>query len=100
MIKDYLLKLKEQLFNKEEQEYLEYINERDLIIHDLTRDWNKLEIDAFNEEHSMFLAKRNEPQIKRYILDMNRHKYFNNDDYEYFKELFDRQEKDIKKLTK
>lgn len=100
MVKDYLLKLKDQLFNKEEQEYLEYINKRDLVIHDLTRDWSSEEIDSFNEEHSMFLAKRNEPQIKRYILDMNRHKYFNDDDYDYFKKLFDGQEKDIKKLTK
>ena len=32
MIMDYLLKLKDRLFNKEEQEYLEYINKRDLVI--------------------------------------------------------------------
>lgn len=100
MVKDYLLKLKDQLFNKGEQEYLEYINKRDLVIYDLTRDWSEEEIEAFNEKHSMFLAKRNEVQIKRYILDMNKHKYFNDDDYEYFKRLFDNQIKDIKKLTK
>ena len=100
MIMDYLLKLKDRFFNKEEQEYLAYINKRDLVIYELTRDWSSEEIAAFNEEHSMFLAKRNEAQIKRYILDMNRYKYFNDDDYEYFKELFDVQEKDIKKLTK
>ena len=48
MIKDYLLKLKDQLFNKKEQEYLEYINKRDLIIHDLTRDWSDEEIDSLS----------------------------------------------------
>lgn len=100
MVKDYLLKLKDEIFNKKEQEYLKYINERDMIIHDLTRTWSDLEIDTFNKEHSMFLAKRNEAQIKRYILDMNKHKYFNNGDYEYFKDLIDGLDNDIKKLIK
>ena len=49
MIKDYLLKLKDQIFNKKELEYLDYINKRDLVIYDLTRDWSDEEIDLFYE---------------------------------------------------
>ena len=47
MIKDYLLKLKDQIFNKKELEYLDYINKRDLVIYDLTRDWSDEEIDQY-----------------------------------------------------
>ena len=100
MIKDYLLKLKDQIFNKKELEYLDYINKRDLVIYDLTRDWSDEEIDLFYEKYCMFLHKKTEFEIKRFVLYTNRYIYFNDDDYGYFKRLIDKQENDIKKLIK
>lgn len=97
MLKDYLLELKDRIFNKEELRYSDYINKRDQIIYDLTKKWTDEEIEDFNLNYNSFCQDRTEVQIKRYILDMNRYKYFNDDDYNYFNNLIN---EDIKKLTK
>lgn len=47
-----------------------------------------------------FYIKKTEFEIKRFILYTSRYKYFNDDDYGYFKRLIDKQENDIKKLIK
>ena len=99
MLLDYLIELKDKIFNKKELEHLDYINKRDLVIYDLTRTWTDEEILSFNLEHNMFCDNRTQSQIKNYILNMNRYKYFNDDDYNYFKNLI-REEGSVKKLIK